>query len=102
MDAIASNVEQNRADINTKVDQNVYSADQTRQDNDIASKASASDLHADEQKNHKQQNGYPEKMPLRNKTDFRVLKSGIAHAEDTGAYAQSRADAAYANTEKKP
>lgn len=99
MDAIASNVEQNRADINTKVDQNVYSADQTRQDNDIASKASASDLHADEQKITSNRTAI-QKNATQEQTDFRVLQSGVAHAEDTGAYAQSRADAAYANTEK--
>lgn len=99
MDAIASNVEQNRADINTKVDQNVYSADQTRQDNDIASKASASDLHADEQKITSNRTAIQKNATLE-QTDFRVLQSGVAHAEDTGAYAQSRADAAYANTEK--
>ncbi|WP_449544365.1 YadA C-terminal domain-containing protein [Lelliottia amnigena] len=99
MDAIASNVEQNRADINTKVDQNVYSADQTRQDNDIASKASASDLHADEQKITSNRTAI-QKNATQEQTDFRVLQSGVAHAEDTGAYAQSRADAVYANTEK--
>ena len=99
MDAIASNVEQNRADINTKVDQNVYSADQTRQDNDIASKASASDLHADEQKITSNRTAIQKNATLE-QTDFRVLQLGVAHAEDTGAYAQSRADAAYANTEK--
>ncbi len=99
-------IDQNATDIKTnttalagKVDQNVYSADQTRQDNDIASKASASDLRTDEQKITSNRTAI-QKNATQEQTDFRVLQSGVAHAEDTGAYAQSRADAAYANTEK--
>lgn len=99
LNAIVSNVETNQADMTTKVDQTFYSADQTRQDNEMAGKANAIDLHADEQKITSNRTAI-QKNAAQEQTDFQGLQAGIAHAEDTGTYAQSRADAAYANTEK--
>ncbi|WP_235135476.1 YadA C-terminal domain-containing protein [Lelliottia amnigena] len=99
IDQNATDIKINTTALAGKVNQNVYSADQTRQDNEIASKASASDLHADEQKITSNRTAI-QKNATQEQTDFQVLQSGVAHAEDTGAYAQSRADAAYANTEK--
>ncbi|MBL5964873.1 hypothetical protein I7V30_06260 [Lelliottia amnigena] len=97
LNAIVSNVKTNQADMTTKVDQTFYSADQTRQDNEMAGKANAIDLHADEQKITSNRTAI-QKNAAQEQTDFQGLQAGIAHAEDTGTYAQSRADAAYANT----
>lgn len=48
MDAIASNVEQNRADINTKVDQTTYQQGQDRQDTAISRKVDINDYAKDQ------------------------------------------------------
>lgn len=94
-----TDIKTNTAALAGKVDQTFYSADQTRQDNEMAGKANAIDLHADEQQITSNRTAI-QKNATQEQTDFQGLQAGIAHAEDTGTYAQSRADAAYANTEK--
>ena len=61
--------------VNDRVTTSTFTADQQRQDSALADETST------------------------RSTQFNTLSAGVKQAQDTGAYAQSRADAAYAHTE---
>jgi len=94
-----ANIQTNTTTLAGKVDETVFTADQRRQDQALAGKANAIDLKADEQTISNNRAAI-QTNSTQEKADFQVLQTGVQQAQDTGAYAQSRADAAYANTEK--
>lgn len=100
IDQNATDIKINTTALAGKVNQNVYSADQTRQDNEIASKASASDLHADEQKSRATE-PLSRKTPLRNKRIFRFSSPGL-RTRKTLAHMLNHALMLLMRTLKKP
>ena len=102
----------NATAIGTKVDQTAFKADQDRQDALLTGKADASVLKTDEQQiaRNKSDIATEQRDIASNKSviasntkteasHFTALSAGVKQAQDTGAYAQSRADQAYANAD---
>ncbi|MEG1210990.1 MAG: YadA C-terminal domain-containing protein, partial [Leclercia sp.] len=84
-------IDANSTAIANKVETTTFTADQQRQDALISGKADATQVQANRRAIADE--------ATEEHQHFTTLQAGVQQAKDTGAYAQSRADAAYANTE---